>query len=126
MKTTRAQVFKCPLCGLVVEVMNGSTCSPVCCGEPMQLLAENTVDASREKHLPAAESFGNGVKVKVGSLPHPMEPEHYIEWIEVINGDYVNRCYLTPGMAPEAAFYVPMSKKLEFRAYCNKHGVWKS
>ena len=77
------------------------------------------------KHIPVLEEQGSGILVKVGSVPHPMEADHYIEWIEVINGSYVNRCHLKPGDAPQAAFYVPQQPGLEIRAYCNKHGLWK-
>ncbi len=125
MSAKQLQVFKCNHCGLVVEVM-AEGASPFCCGEAMQLLKENTVDASKEKHVPVLEAQRDGILVKVGSMPHPMEPDHYIEWIEVINGNYVNRYHLKPGDLPQAAFYVPAQPGLVVRAYCNKHGLWKN
>ena len=124
MANTVLNVYHCPRCGLTVEVTSPGA-EPVCCGEPMKLCRENTVDAAREKHVPEAESFAGGTKVRVGSTAHPMTPEHYIQWIEVVNGPYVNRRYLKPGEAPEAEFYVPYADKLVIRAYCNLHGLWK-
>ena len=91
----------------------------------MRLMKENTTDGAKEKHVPVVSAQENGILVKVGEIPHPMEPDHYIEWIEVINGSYVNRYQLRPGEAPQAAFYVPMQPGLVIRAYCNKHGLWK-
>ena len=119
------EVFKCPECGLVLEVTDPGTCVPECCGKPMRKLVENTVDASREKHVPVVSAEGSGILVKVGEAPHPMTPEHYISWIEVINGSYVNRYHLKPGELPQAAFYVPLRPGLKIRAYCNIHGLWK-
>ena len=124
MGAQKLQVFKCLHCGLLVEVL-GDGAIPSCCGEPMRAMKENTVEASAEKHIPVLEEQGSGILVKVGSVPHPMEADHYIEWIEVINGSYVNRCHLKPGDAPQAALYVPQQPGLEIRAYCNKHGLWK-
>jgi len=120
----RLQIFKCDICGNIIEVMHGGKGGLVCCGQPMKLMVENTVDASREKHVPVMEKTADGVKVKVGSVPHPMEEKHYIEWIEVINGDRVCRLYLKPGEAPEAVF----GRHAEggyAREYCNLHGLWK-
>ena len=117
-------VYRCSHCGLTVEV-TAPGAAPVCCGEAMKLCVANTVDAAKEKHIPVAVDINPGTKVKVGSVDHPMTEEHYIQWIEVINGHYVNRCYLKPGDAPEAEFYVPYSDKLEIRAFCNLHGLWK-
>ena len=98
---------------------------PVCCGIPMPLQMENSQDAAVEKHVPVVEAREDGILVKVGSVEHPMTEEHYIEWIEVINGAYVNRYYLKPGELPQAAFYVSLSPKLIIRASCNIHGLWK-
>ena len=118
------EVFKCSRCGLVLEVLDSGCGAPVCCGVPMTKLEENTVDAAREKHIPVAVAEGSGILVKVGETPHPMTPEHYISWIEVINGSYVNRYHLKPGEAPQAAFYVPLRPGLKIRACCNLHGLW--
>ena len=91
----------------------------------MRLQKENSVDAAMEKHVPVVEALENGILVKVGEVAHPMTEEHHIEWIEVINGSYVNRCHLKPGDPPQAAFYVPLSPKLVIRESCNLHGLWK-
>ncbi len=121
-----SEVYKCESCGAIVEVLAGGAGVLVCCGEDMKNMKENTVDASKEKHIPVAEKSAVGTKVKVGSVPHPMEPDHYIEWVEVVNGEWVNFKAMKPGEKPEADFYVPMSPKLVVRAYCNKHGLWRA
>ena len=97
MSTQTMEIYKCDLCGLQVEVINAGACPPSCCGQTMRLMKENTTDGAKEKHVPVVSVQGNGILVKVGEMPHPMEPDHYIEWIEVINGSYVNRYQLRPG-----------------------------
>lgn len=120
-------VYKCKKSNLTVEVLTGKPCSDfLCCGEPMELLTEKTADAATEKHVPVLSADGDGIKVVVGSTLHPMTEEHYIVWIEVVNGDYVNRKYLKPGDAPEASFYVPNQPGLVVRSYCNVHGLWQA
>jgi superoxide reductase len=118
------EVYKCNICGNIVEMVHAGAGEMVCCGQPMAHLKENTVDAAKEKHVPVKEAAGDGVKVKVGSVPHPMEEKHYIEWIEVISGETVYRKHLKPGEAPEAVF--PISGECTAREYCNLHGLWKS
>lgn len=116
-------IYKCATCGNIVEVLHAGPGAITCCGAVMPLQAENTVDASREKHLPLAERAGDSVVVRVGSIPHPMEEAHYIEWIEVIADGRVHRQQLQPGQAPAASF--PMSSsRFTVRAYCNLHGQW--
>lgn len=118
-------VYKCNLCGNIVEVFVGGAGELVCCGQPMALQSENTVDASQEKHVPVI-SQGNGtVTVKVGSIPHPMEEAHYIQWIELIADNKVYRQELKPGQVAEATFAITAGK-LAAREYCNLHGQWKS
>ena len=124
MAAEKLQVYKCEVCGNMAEVIHGGKGTLVCCGKPMILYAENTVDASKEKHVPVVEKADDGVKVKVGSVPHPMEEKHYIEWVEVIIGEEADRRFLKPGDAPEAAFCA--SGEIVARAYCNLHGLWKS
>ena len=119
------QIYKCEICGNIIEVVHGAFGELVCCGEPMKLLKENTVDAALEKHVPVIEKTENGVKVKVGSVPHPMEDKHYIEWIEVIADRVVYRKFLKPGDAPEAEFCIE-AEEITAREYCNLHGLWKS
>ena len=117
-------IYHCTHCGLTVEV-TAPGAAPVCCGEAMVLCKENTSDGAKEKHVPVLESTSQGSLVRVGSVAHPMTEEHYIQWIEIINGAWVNRCYLKPGDAPQAEFYVPATDKLIVRAYRNLHGLWK-
>jgi superoxide reductase len=122
--TERKQIFKCELCGNIVEVLHTGDGELVCCGESMKLFEENMVDAAKEKHVPVMEKGAEGVKVKVGSVPHPMEEKHYIEWIEIIEGDKSCRQFLKPGQEPEAQFNVQGSGVFA-REYCNLHGLWK-
>ena len=122
--TERLQIYKCEICGNIVEVLHDGVGQLVCCGQPMKLYVENTVDAAQEKHVPVVEKTEGGVKVSVGSLPHPMEEKHYIEWIEVIADGKAYRQFLKPGDAPEAAFNVA-AEEVTAREYCNVHGLWK-
>jgi len=123
--TEKRQIYKCEACGNIVEVIHTGGGELVCCGSPMKLFVENTVDAAKEKHVPVKEKTPDGVKVKVGSVPHPMEEKHYIEWVEIIDEDTSCRQFLKPGQAPEATF---QTKKggIVAREYCNLHGLWKS
>ena len=118
------EVYRCDVCGNMVEVVHAGVGQLVCCGHPMKKLVENTVDASREKHVPVVERTENGILVKVGSVAHPMEEKHYIEWIEVVADGKVMRVYLKPGTAPEARFKCA-GNTYAVRAYCNLHGLWK-
>ena len=120
----RLEVYKCEACGNIVEVIHGGGGELVCCGDPMQLLVENTVDAAKEKHVPVIEKVEGGVKVKVGDVAHPMEDKHYIEWIEIIAGDKADRQFLNPGEAPEATFKTD-ADNVTAREFCNLHGLWK-
>jgi len=122
------QIYKCPICGNIVEVTHVGGGELVCCGQPMQLLEEKTQHAefSMEKHVPVIEKTEKGIKVLVGSIPHPMEEAHYIEFIEIITRDgKVGRKYLKPGDLPEAYFNTE-SEVLYVREYCNLHGLWKT
>jgi superoxide reductase len=127
MSVKRNQIYKCAHSGLTMEVLtDGDSCVKLeCCGDEMVCLQEKTADAGKEKHVPVVTGDDKGIKVTVGTISHPMEESHYIVWIEVVNGQYVNRKYLKPGEAPVAEFYVPMQRKLEIRSYCNLHGLWK-
>jgi superoxide reductase len=119
------EVYKCDLCGNIVEVLHGGAGELVCCGQPMKLFVENTVDAAKEKHVPAIEKTAEGFKVKVGSVPHPMEDKHYIEWVEVTAGGKTYRQFLKPGEEPEATFCID-ADQVTAREYCNLHGLWKA
>lgn len=120
----RLEVYKCNKCGNIIEVLVGGVGELVCCGEPMELLTENTVDAAKEKHVPIIEKIDGGYKVKVGSTPHPMEEKHYIEWIELLADDRSYIAFLKPGMAPEATFKVDATT-VSAREHCNIHGLWR-
>ncbi len=118
-------IYKCEICGNIVEVLHEGKGELVCCGQPMKLNQENTVEASFEKHIPVIEKIDGGIKVKVGSEAHPMVEKHYIEWIEVLVGDKAYRTFLKPEDAPEAIFPIT-DENITARAYCNLHGMWKS
>ncbi|HEY5674436.1 MAG TPA: desulfoferrodoxin [Malonomonas sp.] len=121
----RLEVYKCSLCGNIVEVMHAAGGTLVCCGKSMDLLTENTTEAATEKHLPVIEVAAGSVTVKVGSVAHPMEEAHYIEWIELIADGKVYRQHLNPGEAPVATFNVSASS-MTAREYCNLHGHWSA
>ncbi|HUT04302.1 MAG TPA: desulfoferrodoxin [bacterium] len=137
--TEMLQVYRCEVCGNVVEMLHTGVGELVCCGEPMKLYAENTTDAALEKHVPVIEKLGSGsqiltrglggsrgprFKVQVGSVAHPMLEKHYIEWIELLADGKAYRQFLKPGDAPEATFCVE-ADKVTVREYCNVHGLWK-
>ncbi len=123
--TEISQVYKCGICGNIVEVLHNGAGQLVCCGQPMELLQEKTEDEGQEKHVPVIEKTDKGVKVKVGSVPHPMEDNHYIEWIEVIADGETYRHFLKPGESPEAEFCI-QAGSITAREHCNVHGLWKS
>ncbi len=120
----RFEVYKCDVCGNIVEVFFGGQGELVCCGEAMKLLKENTVDAAKEKHVPVVEKTSDGYRVKVGSVPHPMEEKHYIQWIELMADGISYFKFLKPGDKPEADFCVK-AEKVTAREHCNLHGLWK-
>jgi len=120
------QFYKCALCGNIVEVVHEGGGELVCCGQPMNMIKANSIDASNEKHVPIIEKTDKGILVKVGSIDHPMEDKHYIEWIEVTNGSWTQKKYLKPGEKPQAEFCVQYSDKLIAKEYCNIHGLWKN
>jgi len=111
--------------GNIIEVLHGGDGELACCGKPMGLMTENTVDAAKEKHFPALEKISGGVKIKVGEVAHPMNEKHYIEWIGIVADGKVYRRFLNPGEVPEASFNVE-ADQVSARAYCNLHGLWKN
>ena len=119
------EIYKCAACGNIAEVVHGGAGTMTCCGAPMQLMVENTVDASREKHVPVIEKGDGFVTVKVGSIPHPMEASHLIEWIEIIADGKAYRQFLQPGAAPEATFPIT-AETVTVREFCNLHGQWSA
>ena len=122
--TELMQVYRCNICGNIVEVLHAGAGTLVCCGQPMELLKEKTQDAGQEKHVPVVERTASGIRVKVGSVPHPMEEKHYIEWVEAIADGRVYRKFLKPGDRPEVEFAIT-AEKLAAREYCNIHGLWR-
>lgn len=125
MATKRLEIYKCLVCGNMVEVVHQGEGELVCCGQPMKNLAENSVDAAKEKHVPVVEKIDGGFKVTVGSVPHPMEEKHFIEWIELVADGKAYRQFLNPGDAPEATFSLEAQEAVA-REYCNLHGLWKA
>jgi len=121
----KLEIYKCEVCGNIVEMVHEGDGDLICCGAEMKHFVENTVDAAKEKHVPVIEKTGNGFTVKVGSVAHPMEDKHYIEWIEVIADGKVYREFLKPGGKPEATFAINAAK-VTAREYCNLHGLWKA
>jgi superoxide reductase len=119
------QIYKCNVCGNIVEVLHAGAGQLVCCDQPMELLTEKSEDVGLEKHVPVIEKTERGIKIKVGEVPHPMEENHYIEWIELIADSKVHREFLKPGDKSEAEFELK-AEKIEAREYCNIHGLWKS
>lgn len=110
----------------MVEVLHAGGGELACCGRAMNLVVENTVEASKEKHVPVIEKVTDGLRVEVGSIAHPMEEKHSIEWVELLVDGKVYRQFLKPGDAPEAVFKVPGGNNVTAREYCNVHGLWKS
>jgi len=125
MATQLREVYKCNVCGNMVEMIHMGAGDLVCCGQPMDLEKEKTEDEGNEKHKPIIEYTEDGIKVKVGSIEHPMEEEHFIEWIEIIASGNHARHFLKPGDKPETFFDVK-AENVEAKIYCNVHGLWKS
>ncbi len=123
--TKRMQVYKCEVCGNIVEVLHEGDGELICCGQPMKLLEEKTADSATEKHVPFITRESNKYIVRVGeNALHPMEEKHYIEWIELIVDGVVHRRFLKPGDSPEAVFEIPEGKEVWAREFCNIHGLW--
>lgn len=122
--TKKLEIYKCEVCGNIVEMLHEGAGELVCCNQPMKLFSENSVDAAKEKHVPVIEKTDTGYKVTIGSVAHPMEEKHYIEWIELVADNKVYRKFLKPGDKPEASFCTS-STKITAREYCNLHGLWK-
>lgn len=121
--TERLQVYKCEVCENIVEVLHEGVGELVCCDQPMKLMAPKIADEGKEKHVPVIEKTDRGVKVKVGSVPHPMEQRHYVEWIAVHADNGIYRKFLGPDQKPEAEFEIEGKVTLA-REYCNVHGLW--
>lgn len=122
------KVFRCPHCGNIVTVMNYGGGTLVCCGDPMILVVAGEQEtASKEKHVPVVAVVDSMIEVTVGSVPHPMTPEHYIQWISIVTDSSVYTQYLKASDAPKASFALPAgTADYEVYAYCNIHGLWKA
>jgi superoxide reductase len=119
-------IYKCEICGNIVEVLHEGIGALVCCGEEMKLMEEKTQDSSVEKHVPYIKKTGDQILVKVGqNQDHPMEEKHYIEWIQILADGKSYRQFLKPGDKPQAIFEIK-AKEIQAREYCNVHGLWKS
>ena len=123
--TKQHEIYRCAICGNIVEVTNAAAGQLVCCGQPMKLLEGNTSDGALEKHVPVVEKIEGGYKVSVGSVAHPMLPEHYIQWIELVTPTRILRKHLQPGEEPVAVFMTD-EQMVVAREYCNLHGLWKA
>jgi superoxide reductase len=123
--TELKQIYRCNVCGNVVDVLHTGEGELVCCQQPMELLSEKVADVGLEKHVPVIETTDKGIKVKVGDVPHPMEAKHHIEWVEILTDDRSYRKFLKPGDKPEAEFEIS-PQKVAAREYCNIHSLWKS
>ena len=122
----KSEIYVCELCGNTIEVLEGAGGTLVCCGQDMTLQKENTVNAAQEKHVPVVTLNGTAATVQVGSVAHPMEAQHSIAWIELQQGNKIQRTYLKPGGDPQAVFTIEAGASVIVRAYCNLHGLWKA
>jgi superoxide reductase len=122
--TKRLEVYKCEICGNIVEVLHEGKGALVCCGQEMKLMEEQTADQATEKHVPVMEKIPSGIKAVVGSTLHPMEEKHYIEWIEIITKGGASRKFLKPGDKPESLFK-DVEGLEKIREYCSVHGLWQ-
>ena len=121
----KQQFFRCPICGNIIAKVNDSGVAVHCCGKPMQEIIPGTVEASREKHIPEYRVEGNKVYVTVGSVEHPMIPEHYIEWISLQTKYGNQRRLLKPNEKPQTCFALCEGDEVEaVYAYCNLHDLW--
>ena len=126
--TQLREIYRCEICGNVVEMVNEGAGELVCCGQPMTKLEPKTQDEGKEKHVPVVEETPEGLLVKVGSVDHPMEEKHYIKFIEVLTKDKVARAELKPGQKPQARFCGCMKKAdiIGVREFCTVHMLWKA
>lgn len=122
--TKLRELYKCNICGNVVEIAHAGATALVCCGEAMDKLEATTEDKGREKHLPVVTETDSGIRVEVGSVHHPMEEKHYIQFIEVLTDDKIHRKELDGAETPAAEFAVAKKDVQEVRSYCNIHGLW--
>lgn len=123
----KEKIYKCSICGNIVEVLHEGIGTLVCCGKDMDELVERDSDEGQEKHVPVISVNGSTVIVKVGDIPHPMEDSHHIEFVQLMVDDTVQTKYLKPNDTPQAEFSLPEEyNTISAREYCNLHGVWIS
>ncbi len=125
MTTKLDEIYVCKHCGNVMEMLSTGGAVPECCGEKMTLQIENTTDGAHEKHIPIVTVQGNQATVTVGSVPHPMEEQHFIMWVEIQQADKTQRAIFRPGQEPRAVFTIEEGVPVSAREYCNLHGLWK-
>lgn len=123
--TKRSEIYKCNICGNLVEIVGEGAGTLVCCGENMELMTAKTADSSTEKHVPVIEKIEGGYRVYVGNTLHPMEEKHWIQWIELTADGISHKKFLNPGETPEAIFMVGNAITVSAREFCNLHGLWK-
>ncbi len=121
----KLEIYQCLLCGNIVETLRGGDGELVCCGQPMKKLIAKKADVGKEKHVPVIEKADGAIIVKIGSVPHPMEEKHYIEWIEIVTDGKAYRQFLKPGDQPQARFNIT-GNDLTAREHCSIHGLWES
>jgi superoxide reductase len=121
----KLEIYKCLACGNIVEVVHGGGGRLICCGRTMENMVAKSSDQGQEKHVPVIEKANGGIRVKIGSVPHPMESDHFIEWVEVLVDGKSYRQFLSPGQNPEAVFAVE-GTSVTAREHCNKHGLWEA
>jgi len=122
----KGQIYRCNTCGNILELINEGSGIPTCCGAKFEILNDKTKNVGIEKHLPIIKKTDKGIKVKVGEIPHPMEEEHHIAWIEIITDNGIQKIFLKPGDTPEAEFNIEYTDNLIAKQYCTVHGLWKS
>ena len=122
------QIYRCNICGNMIEVLHFGGGTLVCCNNEMQLLKEKTEGVGPEKHVPIIEQTENGIKVKIGEVPHPMEEDHCIEWVELITDNGVYRKVFKPGDTPDAEFKINIEdlNQISAREYCSIHSLWST
>lgn len=124
--TNSKEIYKCEICGNIIEVLHSGQGELICCNQPMKLQAPNTKDAAIEKHVPQIQELSEGVLIQIGEQEHPMTEEHFIEWIEIQTVNRSHKTFLESGQKPEAIFAIAKNKITKVRAYCNLHGLWEN
>jgi len=125
-ESTMSRMLHCDTCGKILKIIKNGEGPLLCCGRPLSFEVEKSAEAGKEKHVPVVTKTSDGIRVSVGSIPHPMEPAHYIRWIEVHGDTFLQTAFLRPGEKPEKEFRVDPAAVTKVRAFCNVHGFWRS